>query len=363
VRRVAIPQRSEPLTDPRKSVMLGTFPARGSGMQFGRLKRREFISLVGGAAASWPFGVRAQQPAMPMVGWLGSGSPAGFANDVAAFREGLNGTVFTEGRNVTIEFRWAEGQYDRLPALAADLVQRSATVIVAAGGAVSALAAKAITTTVPIVFVNGSDPVKFGLVERLNRPGGNLTGVVTFSNVIEAKRLQLLHETVPTAIVVAVLANPSNADMARQLKTLQTAAQALGLQLVVLNAGTASEIDAAYASLAERRAGALLVCSDSFFASRVAQLVALSARQAIPAIYWQRELPVAGGLMSYGNSFPEAYRQAGTYVGRILKGEKPADIPVLQSTKFELVMNLKTARALGLTIPPNVLAIADEVIE
>jgi putative tryptophan/tyrosine transport system substrate-binding protein len=325
--------------------------------------RRQFIVGLSGAAAARPIAARAQQSAIPMIGLLASGSANGvFVNDVAAFRNGLNEAGYGESRQVTIEFRWAEGQYDRLPALAADLVQRHAAVIVAAGGAVTALAAKAATTTIPVVFVNGNDPVKFGLVESLNRPGGNLTGVITFSNVIETKRLELLHQVVPTASVVAVLANPSNADISSQLKALQTAAQALDLQLVVLNAATASEIDAAYASLAERRANALLVCSDSFFAGRVDQLVALSAHQAIPTMYWQRELPLAGGLMSYGNSFPEAYRQAGIYVGRILKGEKPADIPVLQSTKFELVMNLKTASVLGLTIPPNVLAIADEVI-
>jgi putative tryptophan/tyrosine transport system substrate-binding protein len=327
------------------------------------MKRREFITMLGSAAAAWPLVARAQQPAMPVVGWLCSGSIDGFGNDLASFRKGLNEIGFVDGRNVSIELHWAQGRYDHLPTLAADLVQHRVAVICAAGGAVAALAAKAATTTIPIVFVNGNDPVKFGLVASLNRPGGNLTGVVTFSNVIETKRLQLLHELAPTASTLAVLANPNNADSATQLKDLQTAAQKLGLDLFVVTASAANEIDAAYTRLAERHAGALLVCSDSFFFSRADQLVTLSAREAIPAMFFQRDLALAGGLISYGNSFIEAYRQAGIYVGRILEGKKPAELPVLQSTKFEMVINMKTAKALGLTIPPTLLALADEVIE
>jgi len=327
------------------------------------MRRREFIALFGGTAATWPLVTRAAPAEMPVIGWMGSASPNSFANNVAAFRKGLNEAGFIEGRNVAIEYRWAEGQYDRLPALAADLVQRQVTVIVATGGAVSALAAKAETTTIPIVFVNGSDPVKLGLVASLNQPGGNLTGVVTFSNVIEAKRLQLLHELVPTASVLGVLANSHNADFESQLRDLKTAAQALNLLLFVVTASTTSEIDAAYASLAERRVSALLICSDSFFHTNLDLLIVLSARQAIPVMYFNREQVLAGGLMYYGNSFVDASRQAGIYVGRVLKGEKPRDIPVLQSTRFELVINLKVAKALGVAIPPGVLAIVDEVIE
>jgi putative ABC transport system substrate-binding protein len=327
------------------------------------MKRREFITLLGGAAAAWPIAARAQQASAPLVGFLGSGSASGFADSVAGFRRGLSEGGYVEGRNLTIEFRWADGQYDRLPTLAAELIQRRVSAMFAAGGIVAALAAKAATTSVPIVFVHGSDPVKFGLVASLSRPGGNVTGVSVFSNVIEAKRLELLHELVPKASVVAVLTNPDNADAAAQLQDVQTAAQRLGLQLIVLPARTASDIDQAYAKIAAQRAGALQVSSDSFFNSSAAQLVELSARHAVPTLYFSRVLPAAGGLISYGNSFPDAYRQGGVYIGRILKGEKPVDLPVIQPTKFELVINLKTAKTLGLQIPDGLLALADEVIE
>jgi putative ABC transport system substrate-binding protein len=331
-------------------------------MQFGQLKRRAFITLLGGAAA-WPLVARAQQ-SMPVIGFLGSGSAGGaFAASMTGFREGLGEAGYLEGRNVAIEFRWGDGQYERLPALATELAQHRVAAIVTAGGIVPAVAAKAATATIPIVFVHGSDPVKFGLVASLNRPGGNVTGVSAFSNDIESKRLELLHELVPNASLVAVLANPDNADAAAQQQDVETAARRLDLQLIVCAARTAADIDQAYAKLAAERARALLVTSDSFFNSRGAQLVALSARYLVPTLYFSRVLTAAGGLMSYGSSFPDAYRQAGIYTGRILKGEKPADLPVMQPTKFDLVINLKTARTLGLQVPDKLLAIADEVIE
>ena len=328
------------------------------------MKRREFITLLGGAAAAWPLAVRAQQP-MPVVGFLHPGLPGPLAHEVAAFHRGLNKTGFLEGRNVAIEYRWAEGQYARLPALAADLVRRQVAVIVAAGGGPSALAAKAATTTIPIVMLSGSDPVKLGLVASMNRPGGNITGVSQNITSLEAKRVELLCELLPAATAIAVLVNPTNPINAKPVaKDLETVARALGRQLHVLEASTDADFDAAFATIARQRAGGLVVSGDAFFVSQRHQLVALAARHALPAIYFVREFTDAGGLMSYGTDLTEAYHDVGTYTGKILKGAKPADLPVnQQSTKVELVINLKTAKTLGLKIPLPLLGRADEVIE
>jgi putative ABC transport system substrate-binding protein len=324
--------------------------------------RREFIVLLGGGAAAWPLAARAQQP-MPVIGYLGPGSPeTDKAVRVVPFQQGLNETGYIEGRNVAIEYRWAEGQYDRLPALAADLVRRQVTVI-AAGGPPSVLAAKAATSTIPIVFVLGIDPVQSGLVASLNRPGGNITGVALISAELAGKLLDLLHELVPTAAVVALLVNPTNPVSDSVTRNLQDAARSLGRQAHVLRASTASEIDAAFGTLVELRAGALVVAGDPFFTNQRAQIVALAARHAVPAIYNARLYPTAGGLMSYGPDLADSFRQAGVYTGKILRGATPADLPVEQAVKVELVINLKTAKALGLTVPLLLLGRADEVIE
>jgi ABC-type uncharacterized transport system substrate-binding protein len=326
------------------------------------MRRRTFIRLLGGAAGAWPLAARAQQPAMPVIGFLISASPDTYAPMVAAFRQGLKETGYIEGQNVAIEYRWAEGQFDRLPAMAADLVRRNATVI-AALGPPAALAAKAATSTIPIVFVTGSDPVQAGLVASLNRPGGNVTGVYLLLIGLEGKRLGLLRDLVPHVKLTGLLINPRSPDSEAQSRALQAAARGVGQQILVVEAGSDGEFDAAFAALAQRQAGALVVAADIFFTARRERIVALVARLAIPAIYELREFAVAGGLMSYGTSLLDGYYQNGVYVGRILKGAKASDLPVLQSTKFEFVINLKTAKALGLEVPPGLSATADEVIE
>jgi putative ABC transport system substrate-binding protein len=326
------------------------------------MKRREFVSLLGGAAA-WPLAARAQQAAMPVVGWISSRAASESAYLVAAFRQGLKETGYVEPQNVVVDFRWGDGYYDRLNALATELVRRPVTVIVATGGDPAAQAAKVATGTIPIVFVSGSDPVKVGLVASFNRPGGNVSGVHLLLLGMGAKRLGLLHELVPAANPIGVLTNPNFADAHTQLRDVENAAESLGSELLVLKASTELEIDAAFTNLAQQKIGAVLIASDPFFTTRRDQLAALASRHAIPAMFDLREYAAAGGLMSYGASLTDGYRQGGIYTGRILKGEKPADLPVLQPTKFELVINLKTAKALGLNIPDKLLALADEVIE
>ena len=327
-----------------------------------KLKRREFITLLG-AAAAWPLVARAQQPAMPVIGFLSSRSPGESADLVAAFRRGLAEGGYVEGQNVSLEFRWGEGRYERLTAYAVELVRRAVTVIVTAGGDPAAQAAKAATATIPIVFVSGSDPVKVGLVASLNRPGGNITGVHMLILGLGAKRLGLLHELMPAANPVGILVNPNFADAQTQLRDVEEAAQSLGLKLVVQKAGTEFEFETAFADLARQKAGAILVIADPFFTSQRVEIAALAARYAMPAVFELREYAAAGGLMSYGPDLADGYRQGGVYAGKILKGQKPAELPVEQPTKLGLVINLKTAKALGLQIPDKLLALADEVIE
>ena len=328
------------------------------------MRRREFITLLGGAAAAWPLTARAQQPAMPVIGFLHPASPDTFADRVRGFRQGLKETGFVEGENVAVEYRWADNQLDRLPALATELVRRQVAVIAAPGGPAPASAAKAATATIPVVFLVAEDPVGLGLVASLAAPGGNLTGINFFNIELSAKRLELLRVLVPGATRVAALVNPANvSNRQTTLRDLEAAGRAMGLQIQVLNAGTSGEIDSAFATSVGERPDVVFVSLDQFFASRRVQLVHLASRYAIPATYALRDFVEAGGLMSCGANLMEAYRQVGVYTGRILRGARPADFPVAQASKFELVINHQTARLLGLTVPPSLLAIADEVIE
>jgi putative ABC transport system substrate-binding protein len=326
------------------------------------MKRRDFITLIGGAAA-WPVAARAQQSKVPVIGYLHSGSLSPYAHLVAAFRQSLVEAGYVEGQNVAIEYRWAEGRYDRLPVLAADLVNRHVALIVAQGGDPAVSAAKSATSTIPVVFTISSDPVKLGLVHSLNRPGGNITGFWAFTSLLGMKRLELMRQLLPADTLIAVLVNPNNPNAALDAAQLQDAARTLGQSISILGASTETEIEAVFATVGSRRGSALLVDTDPFFLARRDQFASLAARNMIPAIYAQREFVASGGLISYGASLADGYRQVGIYAGRILKGEKPADLPVVQPTKFEMAINLKTARALGLTVPDKLLTLADEVIE
>jgi putative tryptophan/tyrosine transport system substrate-binding protein len=327
------------------------------------MRRREFITLLGGIAVAWPLAACAQQGTIPVVGFLNSGSADAYPDRVVAFRQGLSDIGYFEGQNVIVDYRWGLGQYDRLPGLAAELVRQPVAVLVSTGGEPAALAAKAATSTIPIVFAIGSDPVKLGMVASYNRPSANITGVTILTSTLEPKRLGLLRELVPGAAVVGVLLNPSFPVFDTQLNDVQEAAQAISLELRILRADTDREIETAFETISEQHIGALAVAAAPFFDTRRDKLVSLAAHHAVPTIYQFREFAMAGGLMSYGVSIPDIYRRVGVYTGRILKGEKPADLPVQQPTKFELVLNLKTAKALGFTVPDRLLALADEVIE
>ena len=328
------------------------------------MRRRDFIRAVAGSAVAWPLASGAQQAAMPVVGYLGGETPERFATRLSAFRQGLSATGFDEGRNVAIEYRWADGQIDRFPTLAADLVRRKVSVIATPGSGVAALAAKAATTTIPVVFETGLDPIAAGFVKSLNRPEGNVTGITSLNVAVAPKGLELLHELIPKANSLAVLVNPANpVNTETNMKNLEAPARARGLQLHVLNASTEREFDAAFARLVQLHAGGLIVAPDIIFNSRAPQLAVLTLKHAVPAVHTVREFAVAGGLVSYGGDIKETHRQAGIYTGRILKGEKPADLPVQQVTKVELVINLRTAKALGLTVPNTLIGRADEVIE
>jgi putative tryptophan/tyrosine transport system substrate-binding protein len=327
------------------------------------VNRREFITLLGGAAVAWPLAARAQQPVMPVIGYLHSGSSAPYAHLVAAFRQSLKEAGYVEGENIAIEYRWAEGHYDRLPALAADLVGRHVALIVAQGGDPSVSAAKSATATIPIVFTSSSDPVKLGLVASLNQPGGNVTGFWLYTSLLGTKRLELMQQLLPANPSITVLINPDNPNADIDTPELQDAARTLGQSISFVKARSEAEIDAVFATLGERHAAALLVNTDPFFLARRAQFASLATHHGVPAIYAQREFVTAGGLISYGASLADGYRQVGIYAGRILKGERAADLPVVQPTIFEMAINLKTARTLGLTVPPTLLARADDVIE